>query len=45
MSGDSRRETQEGVDIYAHEADSLCCTAETNTTNIIKQLYTNKIIF
>lgn len=45
MGGDSRRETQEGADIYAYEAGSLCCIAEMNTTNIIKQLYTNKIIF
>ena len=29
--GDSR-EVQEGGDIYIHIADSLCCTAEINTT-------------
>lgn len=45
MGGDSRREIQEGADIYAYEADPLCCTVEMNTTNVIKQLYTNKIIF
>ena len=45
MGGGGRREIQEGVDIYAYMADSLCCTAEMNTTNTIKQLYTNKIIF
>ena len=45
MGGGGRREIQEGVDIYACMADSLCCTAEMNTTNTIKQLYTNKIIF
>ena len=26
------REAQEGGDIGIHTADSLCCTAETNTT-------------
>ena len=26
------RETQEGGDGYLHIADSLCCTAKTNTT-------------
>ena len=26
------REAQEGGDICIHIADSLCCTAETNTT-------------
>ena len=26
------REAEEGGDICIHRADSLCCTAETNTT-------------
>ena len=30
--GGSGREAQEGGDICRHIADSLCCTAETNTT-------------
>ena len=30
--GGDGREAQEGGDIYIHIADSLCCTAETNTT-------------
>ena len=31
--GRGRRETLEGGDICTHIADSLCCTAETNTTS------------
>ena len=34
------REMREGGDIHMHIADSLCFTAETNTT--LKQLYFNK---
>ena len=30
--GGAGREVQEGGDIGVHVADSLCCTAETNTT-------------
>ena len=30
--GQRERETQEGGDIHLHVADSLCCTAETNST-------------
>ena len=30
--GEGGREAQEGGDICIHIADSLCCTAETNTT-------------
>ena len=32
MGVGSGREVQEGGDIYIHIADSLFCTAETNTT-------------
>ena len=38
--GGGGREVQEGGDVCIHIADSLCCTAETNT--IVKQLYSNK---
>ena len=30
--GEGEREAKEGGDICIHIADSLCCTAETNTT-------------
>ena len=37
-------ETQEGGDVCIHKADSLYCTAETNS--VVKQLYfNNKIKF
>ena len=32
------KEVQEGGDICIHTADSLCCTAETHTTVLVKQL-------
>ena len=32
LEGWSGREVQEGKDVCIHIADSLCCTAETNTT-------------
>ena len=31
MGGEGGREVQEGGNICIHIADSLCCTAETNT--------------
>jgi len=31
--GRLNREAQEGMDMCIHIADSLCCTAKTNTTN------------
>ena len=39
--GGDQREVKEGGHICAHIADSLHCTAKTNTT-IVKQPYHNK---
>ena len=43
MGKESKKRRKSGH-IYVYITDSLCCTPETNT-NIVNQLYSNKIVF
>ena len=48
--GMGERLKREGIYMYiymhthVHTVDSLCCTAETQKHNFVKQLYSNKIV-